>query len=292
MKDIFDSFFTMLQNSEIADYFARLLANPFKIVLLVIDISIVCYLLYKTYKVLKNTRALQLIKGILVVVIANMVSAILQLDLLHTILGWVMQYGFILIIVIFQPELRRALEQMGNTDYLRKWFEVESEFDEEVICIPEVVKAASAMSKTKTGMLVVFERNTSLGEIAHTGVELNSEVSAELLVNIFVKDTPLHDGAVIIKNNKIQAASCILPLTDKDSLDRIFGTRHRAAIGVSEVTDAVVVVVSEETGTISMACNGKIVRELTAEQLQKELAKALNKPKQRRVTRISKKDKK
>jgi len=291
MEGIISSFFTMLQNSEIADYFARLLANPFKVVLLIIDISIVCYLFFKTYKILKNTRALQLIKGIVVVVIANMVSAILQLDLLHTILGWVMQYGFILIIVIFQPELRRALEQMGNTNYLRKWFEIESDYDKEVTCIPEVVRAAESMSRTKTGMLVVFERNTSLGEIAHTGVELDSEVSAELLVNIFVKDTPLHDGAVIIKNNKIQAASCILPLTDKDSLDRIFGTRHRAAIGVSEVTDAVVAVVSEETGTISMACNGKIIRDLTAEQLQRELSKTLNKPKQKRQPKIAKKDK-
>lgn len=128
-------------------------------------------------------------------------------------------------------------------------------------------------------MLVVFERESSLGEIAHTGVSLNSEVSSELLINIFVKDTPLHDGAVIIKDNKIISASCILPLTDKDSLDRMFGTRHRAAIGVSEVTDCVVVVVSEETGAISLACEGKIIRDLTPEQLKKELSRRLIIPK-------------
>ena len=144
------------------------------------------------------------------------------------------------------------------------------------------------MSKTKTGMLLVFERESSLGEIAHTGVALNSEVSTELLINIFIPDTPLHDGAVIIKDNKIQAASCILPLTDKESLDRIFGTRHRAAIGVSEITDAVAVVVSEETGTISLAADGKIIRDLTTEQLERELKKKLEKPKVKKPYLVNK----
>ena len=144
------------------------------------------------------------------------------------------------------------------------------------------------MSETKTGMLIVFERETSLGEIAHTGVTLNSEVSTELLINIFIPDTPLHDGAVIIKDNKIQAASCILPLTDKESLDRIFGTRHRAAIGVSENADAVAVVVSEETGTISIAVEGKILRDLTPEQLEKELKKRLIKPKVKKPYLVNK----
>ena len=187
-----------------------------------------------------------------------------------------MQYGIVLIAVIFQPELRKALEQVGNAN-VRKWFELEEE--QEITCIPEVAKAAKAMSATKTGMLVVFEKESSLGEYAHTGVAIDSEVSAELLINIFVKDTPLHDGAVVIKNNRVEAAACILPLTDKESLDRIFGTRHRAAIGISEVTDSVVAVVSEETGAISLAVEGKIYRDLSAEQLEKELTKRLSKPK-------------
>lgn len=135
------------------------------------------------------------------------------------------------------------------------------------------------MSKIKQGALIVFERETSLGDLARTGVEIDSKISKELLINIFVPDTPLHDGAVIIKDNKIEAASCILPLTDKESLDRIFGTRHRAAIGVTEATDAVVLVVSEETGSISLATNGKIVRDITPEQAQKELRRRLIKPK-------------
>ena len=153
------------------------------------------------------------------------------------------------------------------------------EGEQEITCIPEVAKAAKAMSATKTGMLVVFEKESSLGEYAHTGVAIDSEVSAELLINIFVKDTPLHDGAVVIKNNRVEAAACILPLTDKESLDRIFGTRHRAAIGISEVTDSVVAVVSEETGAISLAVEGRIYRDLTPEQLEKELTKRLSKPK-------------
>ena len=273
MGEIFNSFFEMLQGTEISNYFSTLLANPLKIVLSIIDLVIVGFILLKVYKILKNTRAMQLIKGIIVLVIANWLSALFSFNILNSLLSLIMNYGILLIIVVFQPELRKVIEQVGNANF-KKWFDLEEE--KEVTCISEVVKAAQAMSATKTGMLVVFERSTSLGEIAHTGVTLNSEVSAELLINIFVKDTPLHDGAVIIKDNKIEAASCILPLTDKESLDRIFGTRHRAAIGVSEVTDSVVAVVSEETGAISLACNGKIIRELSAEQLEKELNRRLN----------------
>jgi diadenylate cyclase len=264
----------MIQGTEISDYFNTLLANPLKIILAVIDVIIVLFILYNVYRVLKNTRAIKLIKGIIVLVIANWLSSIFSLNILHSVLGLVTNYGILLIIVVFQPELRRALEQVGNTNF-KKWLEFEEQ--KEVECIDEVAKAASSMSKTKTGMLVVFERESSLGEIAHTGVTLNSDVSSELLINIFVKDTPLHDGAVVIKNNKIEAAACILPLTDKEGLDRIFGTRHRAAIGISEVTDSVVVVVSEETGTISICENGNILRDITEQQLEKELNKRLNK---------------
>ena len=273
MGNMFTDIQSMFQGTEISNYFNTLLANPLKIVLSIIDLIIVGFILYKIYKILKNTRAMQLIKGIIVLIIANWLSSILSFNILHSLLSLIMNYGILLVIVVFQPELRKVIEQVGNANF-KKWFDLEE--IKEVTCIGEVVKAAKTMSETKTGMLVVFERETSLGEIAHTGVKLDSEVSAELLINIFVKDTPLHDGAVIIKDNKIEAASCILPLTDKESLDRVFGTRHRAAIGVSEVTDSVVAVVSEETGAISIACNGKIVRELSPEQLEKELNRRLN----------------
>ena len=289
MGSILSNFLDMIKGTSISNYFNTMFAYPIKAVFSIIDIAIVCFLIYKGYKIVKNTRAMQLIKGILVLVVLNFLSSknVFDLYFLHSILDYFMQYGIILIAVVFQPELRKALEQVGNAN-IRKWFEFEAE--ESVTCIPEVAKAAKAMSATKTGMLVVFEKETSLGEIARTGVAIDSEVSAELLINIFVKDTPLHDGAVIIKNNRVQAASCILPLTDKESLDRVFGTRHRAAIGISEVTDSVVAIVSEETGAISLAVGGKIYRDLTAEQLEIELNKRLSKPKPRaRRTRISNK---
>lgn len=279
MGMIYEAFMGLLEDIGVFRYVNTLIAHPLKIFLLLLDLAIVGYLAIMVLRTLKNTRAMQLIKGILILIVANGLSAIFSLNILHTVLSFVMDYGILLIIVVFQPELRKALEQVGNANF-KKWFDLTD--DTEITCIPQVVKAASDMAKTKTGMLVVFERETSLGEIAHTGVALDSEVSTELLINIFIPDTPLHDGAVIIKDNKIQAASCILPLTDKESLDRIFGTRHRAAIGVSEMTDSVAVVVSEETGTISIAVEGKILRDLTPEQLEKELKKRLIKSKNKK----------
>lgn len=284
MEAISKAFIDLLSDIGVMSYLNTLIAHPFKFFLLLFDLAIVSYIVVKLFRTLKNTRAMQLIKGIIILIIANGISVIFSLNILHTLLSFVMDYGILLVIVVFQPELRKALEQVGNANF-RKWLDVD---ETEITCIPEVVKAAQDMSKTKTGMLVVFERDTSLGEIAHTGVALDSEVSTELLINIFIPDTPLHDGAVIIKNNKIQAASCILPLTDKESLDRIFGTRHRAAIGVSEITDAVAVVVSEETGTISIAVEGKILRDLTPEQLEKELKKRLIKPKTKKPYLVNK----
>ncbi len=284
METIYNAFIGLLDDIGFLSYINTLIAHPLKIVLLLLDLAIVSFIVIKVLKTLKSTRAMQLIKGIVILFVANGISAIFSLNILHTLLSFVMDYGILLAIVVFQPELRKALEQVGNAS-LKKWLEIEDET--EITCIPEVVKAAKEMAATKTGMLVVFERETSLGEIAHTGVNLDSEVSTELLINIFIPDTPLHDGAVIIKDNKIQAASCILPLTDKESLDRIFGTRHRAAIGISENTDAVAVVVSEETGTISIAIDGKIFRDLTPEQLEKELKKRLIKPKTKKSNLVN-----
>lgn len=285
MEPINSAFVSLLDDIGLLSYINTLIAHPLKIVLLLLDLAIVSFIAVKVLRTLKNTRAMQLIKGIIILLVANGISAIFSLNILHTVLSFVMDYGILLAIVVFQPELRKALEQVGNAS-LKKWLEIEDET--EITCIPQVVKAAKDMSATKTGMLVVFERETSLGEIAHTGVTLDSEVSSELLINIFIPDTPLHDGAVIIKDNKIQAASCILPLTDKESLDRIFGTRHRAAIGVSESTDSVAVVVSEETGTISMAVEGKIIRNIAPEQLEKELKRLLVKPKVKKTNIVNK----
>lgn len=262
--------------TRVLSYINTLLAYPIKFVLLIIDILIVAYLLIKLIKMLKGTRAMQLLKGIALLLIITALSEFLSLNILHYMLSSIMTYGVLLIIVVFQPELRKALEQVGNTD-IKKILDFEDE--EEPSCVEDVIKAAQEMASKNIGALIAFERDMTLEDYVRTGVSMESKVSKELLINIFIPDTPLHDGAVIIKDNKIKAASCILPLTDKESIDRIFGTRHRAAIGLTENSDAVVVVVSEETGAISLAIGGKIIRDISEEQLRKELLKRVVKPK-------------
>jgi diadenylate cyclase len=211
-----------------------------------------------------------------------------------------MTYGVIVMIVIFQPELRRALEQLG-TNKFTKFFGI----DTDIITktkenIYKIVIAAEELSKTKTGALIVIERDIKIGDIAETGVEINGEISPQLLVNIFVPNTPLHDGAVIISNNKIQAAACILPLSDDKQIAKKLGTRHRAAIGVSKETDSIAVVVSEETGKISIAKDGTLIADVTEDVLKKVLIKNIvtnrlvdqNKIKNERINKIKAKLKK
>lgn len=273
MNEIFESF-GIFYETRVLNYINTLLAYPIKIVILLIDISIVVFLVYKVIKIMRGTRAIQLIKGVAVLIVATAISEFLSFKILHYILSSVMTYGVLVAIVVFQPELRKALEQMGNANFKRFL-----ELSDEEFCVPDVVAAVKEMSKKKIGALIAIERETNLGDLANTGVILDSKISEALLINIFTPDTPLHDGAVIIKENKIYAASCILPITDKEDLERQYGTRHRAAIGVTEQTDAIVIVVSEETGTISLVINGKIIRDIGEEQLAKELKRRLAKPK-------------
>lgn len=267
METIIQSF-NLFYETKILGYIQMLGAYPGKIIALVVDLAIVIYLLYKLIKLIKGTRAVQLIKGIAVLLIANVLSEFFSLDILHYILNSVVTYVVLLFIVVFQPELRKILEQMGSTS-IKNFFETDE--DSNVQGVDAVVEAVAQMASEKTGALIVFAKESNLGEIIHTGVQINADVSKELLVNIFVPDTPLHDGAVIIKDNRITAASCILPITDREGLDRSFGTRHRAGIGMSEASDAVIVIVSEETGKISMAVEGKIARNLQPDVLRKEL---------------------
>ncbi len=276
MNSILESF-KIFYETRVLAYVNTLLEYPIKIVVLLVDLAIVSYIIYKCVKLLKGTRAIQLIKGIVILVFATALSDFLSLNILHYLLSSIMTYGVLLAIVVFQPELRKALEQVGNAN-IKKFLYFDDEV-EEPSCIDSVVEAAADMASRKVGALIVFERENRLEELTRTGVVLDSKTSKELLINVFVPDTPLHDGAVIIRDNKIVAASCILPLTDKITLDRIFGTRHRAAIGVTESTDAVAVVVSEETGAISLAIEGKIIRNISPEQLKKDLKKRLAKPK-------------
>lgn len=270
MESIIESFGAFYE-TRILSYINTLINYPIKILALLVDLAIVSYLLYKLIKMIKGTRAVQLIKGIAVLLVANVLSEFFSLNVLHYILNSVVTYGVLLFIVVFQPELRKMLEQMGTTS-IKSFFDFDSE-DSSIKSIDKVSEAVEQLAKEHTGALIVYEKDSNLGELIHTGVMINSDISKELLVNIFVPDTPLHDGAVIIKDNKIAAASCILPITDREGLEREFGTRHRAAIGLSEVSDALVIIVSEETGKISLAMNGKLIRDIKPDVLRKELKK-------------------
>ena len=242
-----------------------------------IDILIVSVIVYYLINLIRETRAMQLVKGIIFLFIAFFLSQWLKLNALNYILGGAMQIGAFAVIVIFQPELRNLLERMGRFKVGRIIdFASDTTEDDLHRVIDSIAQAAANMSATKTGALIVMERATRLGEYISTGTMLDANVSSGLLENIFVPNTPLHDGAVIIRNNKIVTAVCLLPLTANNNLSRDLGTRHRAAIGLSEVTDAVIIVVSEETGKISIALNGSLTRNLSRESLAKALKKIMS----------------
>ena len=241
-----------------------------------IDVLIVALIFYYLITLIRETRAMQLVKGILFLFAVFFISQYLKLNALNYILSGAMQIGAFAIIVLFQPELRSLLERMGRFKVGRIIdFAADSSEEELMNMIGAVSIAAENMSRTKTGALIVIERNTRLGEFISTGTMLEANVTSGLLENIFVPNTPLHDGAVIIRGGKIITAGCLLPLTANNNLSRDLGTRHRAAIGLSEVTDAVIVVVSEETGKISIALNGSLTRNLSKDSLEKALSKLI-----------------
>ena len=245
-------------------------------VLDIIDIVVVAYFLYRVYLMLKNTRAATLVKGLLVLVGFMIICRTLNLHVISWLLEKSMTVIMVALPVVFQPELRRALEQIGRGKLFRKG----SELDEQELdaMLEDVAAATKVMSKAKVGALMVFERATGLVERIETGVPIDGLVSSGLIQNIFVKDTPLHDGAVVIRGNRIVAACCLLPLTENRNLSQELGTRHRAAIGISEQSDAMVLVVSEETGAISIARNGELMRYLTVEDVKEILRNAIIQP--------------
>jgi len=246
--------------------------NPINIVTLIIDLVIVVILLKEMVKILKGSRAMQLLKGIMFLILFTGISSLLNLKILNYLLTNIMTYGVILLIVLFQPELRRALEQLGSSNKLTRYFGLEKDIIAKVKeDIYKIGIAAMELSKNKTGALIVIERDIKLKEIISTGVTINSEVSPQLLVNIFAPNTPLHDGAVIISENKISAAACMLPLASDGDIARELGTRHRAAIGMSKESDAIIVVVSEETGKVSVAKEGTLIADVKEEALKKIL---------------------
>lgn len=259
----------------VVSYFTEIAYNPFRLVTMFLDVCIVIFVLYKFVKSARHSRVWQLLKGIVFIILITILSDILQFKILNYILTSFMPYGVIALIVIFQPELRRMLEQIGTSKFIRYFGigvekDVASKMKEDIY---KIVIAAKELSNEKIGGLIVIERDIQINDIMDSGVRIDADVSPQLLVNLFVPKTPLHDGAVIISNNKIAAAACILPLADDKDMATGLGTRHRAALGISRETDAIAVVVSEETGKISIAKDGTLIADLKEDALKNILIK-------------------
>jgi len=234
----------------------------------VIDILIVAYIFYKMLMFIKDTRAAQVLKGILFLLVATQLSDIFNLHTLYWLLVNTLQFGVIAALIIFQPELRAGLEHIGRTKF-NFFVKGGLNISEEALNknIEEIIEALYSLSRQKIGALIIMERQTRIGDIINTGTIIDGEVSRQLLINIFIPNTPLHDGAVVIRDNQVKAAACFLPLTQSKDLSKDLGTRHRAAIGVSEVSDCISLIVSEETGDVSIAKSGKIYRGISKERM-------------------------
>ncbi|MCR4625244.1 MAG: diadenylate cyclase CdaA [Lachnospiraceae bacterium] len=287
----------------IKDFFSGML-EPLKMVKIevmdCIEIFIIAVLIYNIIKWMKNTRAWVLMKGVVVLFVFYMIAALLNFD----VILWIFQNGIAVsitaAIILFQPELRKALEQLGkrNISLVTPLFgnnQAEDKFSEETI--NSIIKATFDMAKVKTGALMIIEGEQKLDDIEATGIMIDAKISSELIINIFEHNTPLHDGAVVIRGNRITAATCYLPLTDSMKISKELGTRHRAAVGISEITDSFTIVVSEQTGAVSVAQNGELSRRVTREFLYDKLKEIQNRmnedntKKKKGILRIGKNDK-
>lgn len=239
---------------------------PVSVVIDVLDVLVVWYAIYKVLTLIKGTKAVQLLKGIFVIIIARILTNVLGLETLGWMLKQVIDFGFLAIIIIFTPEIRRALEQLGRGKIFQR--SIVQEEDVQNQQVEAIKKAVSYMAKRRIGALISIEKDTGLNEYIETGIPLDATLTSELLINIFIPNTPLHDGAVIMQKDKIVAAACYLPLSESPFISKELGTRHRAALGLSEVTDAVTVIVSEETGAISITANGDLHRNLTIDEFE------------------------
>ena len=240
----------------------------------VIEILFIAVLVYYLMDWFKKTRAWTLVKGILILLMFMAVAALFEFNTLLWIFKNTISVGVIAIIIIFQPEFRRALEQLGRKDFLISLFDSDDsnagrKFDKKVL--NEITKATFSMAEVKTGALIVLEQEVKLGDYERTGIPIDAEITSQLLINIFEHNTPLHDGAVLVRNNRIVSATCYLPLSDNMDINKEYGTRHRAAIGISEVSDSITIVVSEETGGVSIAYNGMLYKGLSREDFAEKI---------------------
>ena len=252
-----------------------------------IEIVFIAVLIYYIMDWFKKTRAWTLIKGILILLVFMGIAALLEFNTLIWIFKNTISVGVIAIIVIFQPEFRRALEQLGRKRFISSLFDssdsnVGRRIDKKVL--NEITKAVYAMAEVKTGALIVLEQEVKLGDYERTGINIDAEITSQLLINIFEHNTPLHDGAVLVRNNRIVSATCYLPLSDNLDVNKAYGTRHRAALGISEVSDSITIVVSEETGAVSLAHDGVLYRGLSREKFVENIEKlGKNEPITRRI---------
>lgn len=243
-----------------------------------IEILVIAFLVYEIMLWIKNTRAFALLKGIVVIALFLLFAEVFEMSTILWIANKLFTIAATVIVVVFQPELRRALEHLGQKNYFPNFFEtsrIEGNFSDKTL--EEIINACSAMAKVKTGALIVIEQNTRLDEIVKTGIAIDSLVSNQILINIFEHNTPLHDGAVVVRGDRIVAATCYLPLSDNLSLSKELGTRHRAGVGISEVSDSMTIIVSEETGRISIAYRGKLTRISGREEFKAQLELIQNK---------------
>lgn len=265
-------------------------SSPARVLILIADITIVTFLIIYIYRLIKKTRASHIFKGIFFLLILFVVAKAFNMVILNFILTNFMTYGILLLIVVFQPELRNMFERLGRQKIVDVF-----DLDENILVkhsISEIVKAVEIMSLKQIGALIVMERHTKIADVLKEGVSMDARISSELLQNIFMPRTPLHDGAVVISKNKIVAAKCILPLASEVSVPKNLGTRHRAAAGITEISDALVIVVSEETGTISLVESGKFIRNLSGDELKELLLRKLDRTKSATAIKVMSKNSK
>ena len=272
----------MLANlwANIVSYFKQFLVITSITAKDVVEIIIIAFAFYAIMMWFKRTRAWALFKGILIIIIVVIIAALFQLDTIYWIASKAISVGIIGIFVLFQPELRRALEQLGRGKMFTGLFDTGNKVDRiSDKNIEEIVYAVFEMSKARTGALICIEKDIPLGEYASTGIEINADISRQLILNIFENKTPLHDGAVIVRDDRITAATCYLPMSDS-AINKQYGTRHRAGLGLSESTDAFVIIVSEETGQVSLAISGELIEDINESELKNRLLQFQNREKE------------
>lgn len=273
LQNIFSGFVNMIYDLvRILD-----LTSPIRVLILIADLIIVMFIIYYFYKIIKTTRAGQIFKGILLIFFLFLIAKVFNMVILNFILTNFLSYGVILLIVVFQPELRNIFERIGRSKIVDVF-----DMDDNILIkhsISEIVKAVEILSLKSIGALIVIERDTKISEVLKESIALKAKISSELIQNIFMPRTPLHDGAIVISGTEIVAAKCILPLASEVTVPKALGTRHRAAVGITEISDALVIVVSEETGIISVAENGTLTRNLTGDTLKDLLLKKTDRTK-------------